>query len=298
MSMDELKPNEFDKLWDYSKPKETETKFQEFRPKCEAIGDLDLLLQLDTQIARTYGLRGEFGPAHEVLDVVEEQLESEHRVATVRYLLERGRSHNSAGDKTQACQLFLDAFTKAKQLGEEFHMVDAAHMLGIAQEPSKSLEWNEKAISIAERAKDRRARGWLGALLNNTGWTYHDLGDHPKALELFEQCLVYNEQAKRIPQARIAKWTIARTYRSMQRFEEALSRQEALAREYADAGDSETGFVSEEIGECLWALGRKSEARHHLAAAHEKLHEVPWIEKERLEKLLERSQPKTDEDSR
>ncbi len=301
MSTDELKVDQFDKLWDYGNPEETAKKFREFRPRVEAHGDLDLLLQLDTQIARTYGLRGKYDESHKILDTVEAQLTPEHRIAVVRYLLERGRSFNSAGDKKKARALFLDAFTKGKQIGTDLApaeslTIDAAHMLGIAEESAKALEWNQKAIALAEKAKDPRARGWLGSLLNNTGWTYHDQGDFAKALELFTKCLAFNEEQKRTPQVRIAKWTIGRTYRSMKRYDEAIAIHKALLEEYEKAGEREAGFCPEEIGECLWALDRKEQARPYLAAAYEKLAEIHWIEDERIESLHTRAGLPREED--
>ena len=51
---------DFDKLWNYAKPAETEKQFRELLPKAVAAGDLDYELQLRTQIARTLGMRKKF----------------------------------------------------------------------------------------------------------------------------------------------------------------------------------------------------------------------------------------------
>ena len=71
-------------------------------------------------------------------------------------------------------------------------------MLGIAEEGDKSLEWNRKAIAMAEAAAEERARGWLGALYNNTAWTYHDMGAFDTALDLFQRALVFRESRAKI----------------------------------------------------------------------------------------------------
>lgn len=276
---------QFDKLWNYADPAATEKKFRALLPAVKDLGDRDLTLQLETQIARTLGLQRKFEDAHAVLDAVEERLTPECETAWVRYLLERGRAFNSAGKKEKAKGLFFEAYTRGK--GQEFHHIDAAHMLGIVEEPAKALGWNEKAINLAERAKDPRARGWLGALLNNTGWTYHDMKEYQRALELFEKCRAFHEEHKREPQVRIAKWTVARTLRSLGRLEEALAAQQSLLVEYETAKDQDTGFVDEEIGECLWALDRKEEAKPHFAAAHAILSKMTWIEAARVERLRE-----------
>jgi hypothetical protein len=52
-------------------------------------------------------------------------------VAEIRYLLERGRTFNSAGQKEQSILLFQDAYAKAAERNEDFYAIDAAHMLGI-----------------------------------------------------------------------------------------------------------------------------------------------------------------------
>ena len=99
---------DFDRMWDYSKPDETETRFREVLAKAEASGNLDYELQLRTQIARTFGLRGKFDEAHAELDEVEKRLTDEVPVAHVRYLLERGRAFNSSKKVEKATPLFLD----------------------------------------------------------------------------------------------------------------------------------------------------------------------------------------------
>jgi hypothetical protein len=53
----------------------------------------------------------------------------------------------------------------------------------------------------------------------------------------------------------IAKWSVARTLRSLGRVDEALAMQMAQ-KEEVDASGTSDGYVSEEIGECLLLLGR------------------------------------------
>ncbi|MCA9998034.1 MAG: hypothetical protein KDE56_19875, partial [Anaerolineales bacterium] len=89
---------DFDELWDYGRPAETEAKFRALLPEAEAAGDADYLAQLLTQLARTLGLQRQFAAAHELLDRVEGVAQA-GTIAQVRCLLERGRCFNSAGDK-------------------------------------------------------------------------------------------------------------------------------------------------------------------------------------------------------
>jgi hypothetical protein len=76
-----------DDKWDYSDPAATEQIFRGLRPEIEASGDLDTLLQLETQIARTLGLQGKLEAGHAMLDAVDARLSSRTPVASVRSLL-------------------------------------------------------------------------------------------------------------------------------------------------------------------------------------------------------------------
>lgn len=163
---------EFDKLWDYAHPDKSEAVFRALVPKARASGDRGYLVELLTQLGRTQGLQRRFPEAHRTLDEAEQLLMPETKVARVRYLLERGRAFNSGGQVAKARLLFLQAWDAARACGAEDYAVDAAHMLGIVEPPEKALEWNERAIARAEAAKNPRVTGWLGALYNNTGWTY------------------------------------------------------------------------------------------------------------------------------
>jgi len=69
--------------------------------------------------------------------------------------------------------------------------------------------------------------------------------------------------------------------------DEALTLQQALAKEWAAAGEPD-GYVPEEIGECRLALGREGEARAYFAEAYALLSNDPWLaanEPERLRRL-------------
>jgi tetratricopeptide (TPR) repeat protein len=156
-------------------------------------------------------------------------------------------------------------------------------MLGIVCPPEEALEWNHKAIQIAEGATDERARGWLGSLLNNTAWTIHDQGRPEEALELFEKALAFRLERGNPKTIRIARWCVGRCLRSLGRIDEALRMQRDLMSE----GD-EAGYGSEEIGECLLALGRVDEAKPHFARASELLSKDEWLvanEPARIERL-------------
>src|SRR5438105_5024377 len=64
-------PVDFDALWDYSQPGETEARFRALLPQAEASGDVSYLAQLLTQIGRAQGLQGNFEGASHTLDRVD-----------------------------------------------------------------------------------------------------------------------------------------------------------------------------------------------------------------------------------
>ena len=93
-------------LWDFADPAKSEQRFRE----ALAAASGDWRLELETQIARTYSLRSRYTEAHRLLDEIEPQLAAAGLKPRLRYLLERGRTFNSAGDKAAARPLFLQAW--------------------------------------------------------------------------------------------------------------------------------------------------------------------------------------------
>lgn len=268
---------DFDKLWDYNKPTATEKAFCEILPTARSSGNEAYLAELLTQIARTQGLQRQFDQAHATLDEVEAMIDDSMPVPRIRLLLERGRTLNSSNQPDQAKPLFQLAWELARQEGEEFHAVDAAHMLGIVEPDDASLQWNEIAIKLAEQSADARAIHWLGPLYNNTGWTYHGMERYDDALGMFEKSLAFQQAEQDEKLIRIAMWTIARTLRSLDRVEEALAKQGELLEVFKVAGTKD-GYVYEEIAECLLLLDQADEAREYFALAHAELSQDPWLE--------------------
>jgi tetratricopeptide (TPR) repeat protein len=273
---------DFDALWDYSHPDQTEARFREILLQIPA--EEPAFLELLTQIARARGLQHKFEKAHQTLDQVERRLGTVPSRPYARYLLERGRVFNSSGDAEKARPLFEEALKVAQKISEDFYAVDAIHMLAIVAPRGQSLELNLQAIHMAESSKQEKARGWLGSLYNNTGWSYHGLGDYAAALEFFEKAEAWQRSAGNIDRLRIAQWCVARTLRSLGLVEEALSKQLSLKHDLESAGEQD-GFVYEEIGECLLFLKRGEEARPYFSKAYKILSEDPWLAEQEPERL-------------
>jgi tetratricopeptide (TPR) repeat protein len=270
-----------DDHWDFGDPAGTAERFEGLLGS----NDESYVADVKTQIARTQGLRGLFDEAHATLDEVSSVLPRVDLRVEVRYLLERGRVWNSSGARDKARDVFLAAFDAARRVGDDHLTIDAAHMLAIVSDPIGALEWNLLAFRILESSSQQRAKTWVGALSNNIAWTYHDTGEFGTALGYFEQGLEYRRSVGAEPALRIARWAVARCKRSMGRFEEALEEQMAILSEYFPSGRDESGYVAEEIGECLLALGRGRDSRPYFANAHEILRGDQWLTRHELPRI-------------
>ena len=280
-------PSDLDTLWDFNDPVGSEARF---RAQLSAANRIPgYRVELLTQVARAQGLQRAFTAAHKTLDEAERLLDGAGPRARVRFLLERGRVINSAGAPERAAPSFIAAWELTREHGEDALAVDAAHMLGIVLPPPTGAEWNHRALALAETSADPKARRWQGSLLNNLGWASHDAGELETALALFRRAASWQDEHGTTEGRRIARWCVARVLRSLGRVTEAPVQQRALREDLASAGE-EDGFVDEEIGECLLALGRPEEARPYFAAAHAALSRDPDFtlrEPDRLRRLHE-----------
>lgn len=247
-----------DDAWNFGDPALSETRFRVRLAK--AVPDSREALELQTQIARAQGLQRRFDDANRTLDAVEARLAAGAVRVRVRYLLERGRVQNSSGAPERAVPYFVAASNAAladEEPGAEFYRIDALHMLGIAAPPAERTTWNQQALGIAERAKDARARGWRGSILNNLGWAHFERKDASTALAYWQRALKVRESSGDVERIRIAKWTVGRGLRAVGRLDEAEAIQLALVGELDRAGQPD-GYVFEELAEI--ALARNDPA--------------------------------------
>jgi tetratricopeptide (TPR) repeat protein len=214
---------DIDVLWDFEDAAASERRFT------------DLQAEVLTQRARSLGLQKRLADADALLDEADALADSVR--TRTRILLERGRVRNSSGDKAGAKPLFEKA---ADLADDEALRIDALHMLGIIDAPS----WTEKALELAERSKDDKARKWRASLLNNLAWSRHDAGAHTEALAMFERALELRKTEGTPFQVHVARWSVARCLRSLGRNAEALAIQDELAKSMPD-----DKYVHEEIAE-------------------------------------------------
>jgi tetratricopeptide (TPR) repeat protein len=278
---------DFYQLWDFYDPAKTEAKFLELLPAAQESGDMAYYGELLTQVARTQGLQRRFQDAHKTLDQAESVIPRDAHQARVRLHLERGRALNSSGDKAGAAAPFLEAYALARAHHIDDLEVDAAHMMAIIETPSVALDWNALAIAAAERSENPKARKWLGSLYNNTGWSLYETGEYQNALVMFERAFAFRSEMNQPVETRIAKWCVAKCRRALGEVSAALAMQRELEQEYASLGER-SGFVFEEIAECLYGLGDHEAAKPYFAQAYEELCKDQWLvsdEPQRLERL-------------
>jgi len=256
---------DIDSYWEYGNPAASEARFRGLLPQAQGDERLELL----TQIARTYSLRREFAQANALLDEVQPQLAAAGPTPRVRYLLERGRTYNSAGDKARAKPLFVEAWELARSARLDGLAVDAAHMVAIADAGDSGL-WTQRGIELARSSSDPKSRALLPALLNNHAWNLFEAGKYEAALPVFRDAETAWLATGRQPQGRIARWSVARCLRALGRNGEALAIQRALEEEWRAAGRAD-GFVFEEIAELLAAEGQAAEAKSYFRRAADEL---------------------------
>lgn len=195
------------------------------------------------------GLQGRYDDALAVLD----SIQIRDAEVAVRVQLERGRVINSSGHPQRAMPSFRMSFEKASARGFEHLAIDALHMLAIVSPREVQDALNNKALELADAARDPRARQWRGSLLNNMGWSAFERGDLDVALARFDAALDARLEQGKQSEIFVARWCVARCLRAMGRVDQALAIQLELA-EAQRAARSSDSYVDEEIAACRAAL--------------------------------------------
>jgi tetratricopeptide (TPR) repeat protein len=284
LSPDTVPLDRLDTLWDFDDPAESERRFEAVVSRARAERQGAFLAEALTQLARAQGLQRHFEAARRTLADAERALAPDDRRGRVRLLLERGRVERFERRDGLGRSAFLDAWELARASTEDGLAVDAAHMLGIVEPAEEGWEWNERAMELARRSPDPAARRWVGSLANNMGWARHEAGDDDGAIALFELARDEWLADGRVERARIARWSIARCMRSRGDVDAALAEQLALLAELDGLRDTD-GYVFEELGECLLALGRDDEARPFFVRAYAELADDLRLETRHAERL-------------
>ena len=261
---DRLRP-----LWDFDDLDATERRLRaqlEAEPKDAGRGEVL------TQLARVFGLRGDFDAGDLLLDEAR-ALGGDSRIVATRVDLERGRIRRSSSDPASARPLFESAHALALEESKHFVATDAAHMVAlVATDRDDVVDWTQRGIALAEEHDD--ASYWLGPLLNNLGWEHYEAGELEPALDAFERALRARERdPANAAGVEVARYAVGKTLRALGRSEEAVPLLE-LAVAWAEAEGAPDGWFHEELAEEYAAVGRTGDAHQQARLA------VPLLERD------------------
>jgi len=125
--------------------------------------NISYLSELLTQTARAEALQRKIQDAQKP-SIESRKPKTKERVST-RYMLERGRVLGSMRKTGEAQPRFQEAFNLALLFKMDLHAIDAARMMSI-DEPEKALEWNLKALELAEKSNDEKTTKMEGQPLH------------------------------------------------------------------------------------------------------------------------------------
>lgn len=272
---------DIDKVWDFQDPATSERRFLELLVRAEAQGDVEYVASVMTQIARTHSLRGTFKEAHIWLDRADSIVSDTMPSARVRSLLERGRVYNSSEKVDSALPLFREAHVVATRNGLDNLSIDAMHMIAIAEpDPRMQVEWGTKALEIVK--PNRKLWGWLWPLYNNLGESFLKLNQFADAYAAFS-ALAEHQKAHFGGADMYTQKDMARALRGLGKHADALNLLNELD-ERLQKRQERDGYISAEIGECLFALGQNVNAARYFREAVSILSKDSWyMEHERAQ---------------
>jgi tetratricopeptide (TPR) repeat protein len=247
-------------LWDFSNPALSEERLRAALATAEAEGRRDDALILQTQIARTHGLRRDLPRARELLRALEPLLPRASAEARVRHALEWGRNHISAvtrpAERTPenlatARAAYSQALALAREGGLDGLAIDAVHMMAFVDDaPADQRRWNEQALAMVLASSQPEGRRWEASIRNNLGLSLRALGLHAESLPHFERALALREAATAPAasprQVYVARWLLAHSLRLAGRLDEALAQQTRLEGQMHVVGDPDP-YVLEEL---------------------------------------------------
>lgn len=173
-----IRQTQLDALWDFTDAAASE---QRLRAAASEQTPAGARAELQTQVARALGLQERYDEAGALLDGIDVETPE----VAVRVALERGRLHNSRGDAAQAVPLFRTAADAAASARLDLLLVDALHMLAIA-DAAGGDRWTDQALAHLDGVDDPRTLRWRVSLYNNRGSALLDAGNVIEAIAAFE----------------------------------------------------------------------------------------------------------------
>ncbi len=291
----------FDELF-VGNPVDIERNLSALLPEAEKCADKSVYLQILSQIALAQAMQQKFDIAHQTLNEAERLLDPQYQLAKIRLLLERGRVYHQSDRLDQALSFFIQSYDLSKSSPEfDFHTVNASHMVAIVEKHTEGkIEWNKRAINLAEQTKDERCHAWLGPIYNNLAQNYIEAEKYQEALQAFDKCKAHAEERGDQIVIRGALWGMGRALRGLNKLDQALDIQNDLLKEYEKISDQGLlpmeliyvgrGLVYEELAEIYFAKEYEQHSQKYACLAYEDLSKDAWMKKlypKRIQRLLE-----------
>ena len=252
-------------LWDFNNPALSE---QRFKAALAGASDDDVLI-LQTQIARSHGLRRDFEAARKLLVDVQPQLAGASAEARVRHALEWGRVHASGrhppesvddAAKAEARRSWQQALQLARQAQLDDLAIDAIHMFAfIDTTPAQQQQWAEEALAVVLSSTQAAAQRWQASVRNNLGYALQLQDRHDEALAQYQQALALRRKAGNAQNTLVAGYMVAHSLRLQGRGEEALVMQQQLLRD-SEALGAVDPYVLDELALLHRARGDAAQA--------------------------------------
>ena len=245
-------PDPIEQMWDFGEPAASRARFLAAAQTASG----DEMVALRSQVARTYGLEGEFDLARAVLAELEPLVADAGPEARARYLLEVGRTWVSAthepdsltdDDRATALSVFDQAAREARLAGHDGLLIDALHMsAAVPRDAEERIRLAEQAVEAADSSDDEEARRWRAAVLHNLGYEQASAGRNDAADSTLRAALRARREGDDAVATRVARWMVAWNLRLTGDLETALSMQEELRADCEAAGAPDP-YVDEEI---------------------------------------------------
>lgn len=236
--------------------------------------DREFRIELLAQIARAEAAQGKFPEAisglEEAKRLLDETAPNVPISAQIRILLEEGRILTLQRTPSQARTRFAKAWELAVSSGQDYFVVEIARAMAEIESLKLQEVWIRKAIEVAEKSTQEKARFWLGELYVELGWKLFDLRQFDASLAAHRSSLANNQSRGSRAEILQAKWAIGRLLRQLRQLPEALAWNEGLLFEIPHSGLL-YGRLCEEIAECLLNLKRLEAAEPYFARAYHAL---------------------------
>jgi len=241
------------------------------------LGDLDLAAAI-TNLGVLYFAENRWADAEaqfsRALPILRDRLPPGHtRIATIQGNLAAAVA--SQGRLAEAAPIFESTLADQRAILGDDHprVADSLNNLGVLYqdlgEPEKAVTYHRQALAIREKVlgPDNTYTAWS---LDNLARALDELGRDEEALPLQRRALAIRESRETPAPLQVARSLEHLARLAMERgdYAEAMPKAErvlAIRRDALPPGDSRVGEDAVRVGECLWHLGRRDEARERFA---------------------------------